>query len=138
MVTGAFERGELGFTLPDGQLLRVTLYPVRAPKIRLEKGKAEVELFFEADPFGPESLPMQSDTLRAFLEDRLKTELEAVFSAVQRVDSDVMGFGRFAAKRFFKASDWEQYDWKADYRTLTVSFSVSVMLSHNPHDPEME
>ena len=138
MVTDAFERGEMDFTLPDGQALSVTLYRIRAPKIRLGDGTAEVQLLLEADPFEPETAPLNSDALRAFLQDRLKAELDTVCSALQRVNSDVMGFGRFAAKRFKTVSEWEKYDWKSDYRTLSVTFSVSVMLSHNPHDPEME
>ncbi len=138
MVTGTFERGEMDFTLPDGQPLRVTLYRVHAPKIRFEKGQAEVKLYLEADPSEPESLKMRSDELRIFLEKRLETELNAVLSAIQSVNSDAMGFGRFAARRFPSVSDWEQYDWKADYRALTVSFSVTVMLSHSPHDPGTE
>ena len=138
MVTDAFRRGELGFTLPDGQMLRVSLYRMRAPKIRLGDGTAEVELFLEADPFEPETLPMRSDELKAFLKEQLETELFTVFSAIQSVKSDVMGFGRFAAKRFIRVSDWERYDWKEQYRTLRVRFSVSLILSHNPRDPEME
>ncbi|MBQ1821351.1 MAG: hypothetical protein II117_07105 [Clostridia bacterium] len=138
MVTDAFRRGELGFTAPDGQTLRVTVYRVRAPKIRLGNGTAEVELFLEADPFEPETVPMRSEELKAFLAEQLAAELNAVFSTIQSVNSDVMGFGRFAAKRFVRVSDWERYDWKSDYRTLSVTFSVTVTLSHNPHDPEME
>lgn len=138
MVTDAFRRGELGFTLPDGQTLRVTVYRMRAPKIRLGDGTAEVELFLEADPFEPETVPMRSEELKAFLAEQLAAELNAVFSAIRGVNSDVMGFGRFAAKRFIRASDWEKYDWKAQYRTLSVSFSVSLILSHSPHDPETE
>lgn len=138
MVTGAFRRGELAFTLPDGQTLRVALSRVRAPKIRANAHDARAEIFLEADLIEPASLSMQSGELRTFLKQRLEEELTAVFAALQRAGSDAMGFGRFQAKRFKTAADWENYDWKADYARLSVTFSVTVMLSHDPHDPETE
>ncbi|MBQ4423706.1 MAG: hypothetical protein II872_05240 [Clostridia bacterium] len=129
MVTDAFERGELLLTLPDGTPMSVVLYRVRAPKITLTGENARVELYLEADPVSPEYTGMGRAERKAFLKERIEAELDAVFSALQRVNSDAMGFGRFAAMRFKSAEDWEAYDWKADYRTLSVSFSVTVMLS---------
>ncbi len=138
MVTDAFRSGELQFTLPDGRPLRVALYRVRAPKIRANARNASVELFLEAELIAPGSLSMRSDELKTFLAGEIESELSAVFSALQRAGSDAMGFGRFQAKRFKTAADWENYDWKSDYRRLSVTFSVTVMLSHDPHDPETE
>ncbi len=138
MVTDAFRSGELQFTLSDGQPLRVALYRMRAPKIRATAQDANVELYLEAELIAPQSLPMQSEELKAFLAREIESELSAVFSALQRAGSDAMGFGRFMAKRFQTASAWEKYDWKSDYRKLSVTFSVTVMLSHDPHDPETE
>ena len=138
MVTDAFRSGEMQFTLPDGQPLRVTLYRVRAPKIRAGAHEADVKLYLEADLIAPASLPMQSAELKTFLAKEIESELSSVFSALQRAGSDAMGFGRFQAKRFQTAEAWESYDWKSDYRTLSVTFSVTVMLSHDPHDPETE
>ena len=129
MVTDAFERGELLLTLPDGTPMSVVLYRVRAPKITLTGENARVELYLEADPVSPEYTGMGRAERKAFLKERIEAELDAVFSALQRVNSDAMGFGRFAAMGFKSAEDWEAYDWKADYRTLSVSFSVTVMLS---------
>lgn len=137
-VLDEFRKGELMFTLPDGQPLVVKLYRMRAPKIRLNAGEATVKLFLEADLMEPESMPMDSEALKSFLETRLAAELDAVFAALKRHNSDAMGFGRFAAKRFRSASDWEAFDWKAAYRDLRATFTVTVMLSHNPHDPETE
>lgn len=138
MVTGAFRRGEMEFTLPDGQSLHTALYRVHAPKIHASAHEAHVELFLEADFVSPEKIPMQSGELKAFLERQLETELGEVLRTLQRVGSDAMGFGRYQAKRFRTAETWENYDWKADYGTLSVTFSVTVMLSHSPHEPETE
>ena len=138
MVTGAFRKGEMHFTLPNGVTLRTALYRMRAPKIRLERGEATVRLYLEADVLSPETVPMERDALRAFLEERLGAELDAVFSALQRAGSDAMGFGKVRAKQYKRVRDWEACDWKAEYRTLHASFIVTVMLSHDPHDQRTE
>ncbi len=138
MVTDGFRKGDLGFTLPSGEEITVTLYRMHAPKIRSDGRAARVELFLEADPKEPEKLPMQSDELKAFLKRELEGELHAVLSALQRAGSDAMGFGRFEAMRMKTAEEWERYDWKPAYRTLSVTFSVTVMLSHSPHEPQKE
>lgn len=138
MVKDVFRRGELLFTLPDGSPMSVTLYRMRAPKIRLNGSAAQVELYLEADPTEPQILSMDSETLRQYLEQQLSGELAAVFAALQRVGSDAMGFGRCAARAFRTAEAWEAYDWKADYQRLSVTFSVSVKLAHHPQNPGLE
>ena len=138
MVKDGFRRGEMGFVLEDGTALRVTLYRTRAPKIELDGRSAAVTLYLEADTYAPQAIPMESDALKSYLERQLSIELDAVLRALQEVNSDAMGFGRFAAKRFHTAAAWENYDWKADYRALSVTFTVNMMLSHSPHDPETE
>lgn len=138
MVTGAFRRGEMAFSLPDGKTVRVTLYRTRAPKIRVHGRDASVKLYLEADLNSPESVPMESEALKTLLEEQLEEELQTVLSALQRVNSDAMGFGRYAVRQFRSTDAWEAYDWKADYRALSVTFTVNVMLSHSPHDPETE
>lgn len=138
MVTDGFRKGDFPFTFSDGREATVTLYRVRAPKIRWNGGAAEVELFLEADPKEPEALPVQSGELKTFLERQLEAELEEVLTALQRAGSDAMGFGRFAATHMKTAGEWERYDWKSAYRNLPVTFSVTVMLSHSPHDPQKE
>ena len=138
MVKDAFRKGEMHFTLPDGSTLRTALYRVRAPKIRRRRGEADVELYLEADVLSPETVPMDRDSLRTFLENRLAAELEEVFSALRDAGSDAMGFGRFRAKQFRRISDWENCDWKAEYRSLRVAFSVTILLSHDPHDQRTE
>ena len=138
MVNGAFRSGERLCTLPDGQTMSVRLYRVRKPRIRLMRDRAEAELFLEADPVEPQTVPMTSEELKTFLETDLRDMLTRVFLALQRAGSDAMGFGRFAAKRFLTAEEWEAYDWKAAYRTLNVSFTVHVKLAHNPQEPILE
>lgn len=131
MVTDAFRKGEMHFTLPDGETLRTALYRMRAPKIRLEHGTAYVELFLEADVIEPNKIQITRDALKSFLKEQLETELSAVCSALQRTGSDAMGFGRFRAEQFRSVSEWEACDWKAEYRTLSVTFTVTLMLSHD-------
>ena len=138
MVTDAFRRGEAHYTLPDGRDLSVTLYRMRKPKIQLNGSSASVTLYLEADPTAPQTVEMDSDALRAFLKTQLETELSAVFTALQSVNSDAMGFGSVAAKRFRTVAAWEAYDWKAAYRNLSVTFSVQLKLAHNPRDPILE
>lgn len=138
MVTGLFKRGEMRFRLPDGQEIGVTFYRVHAPKVCVSGRSAHAALSLEADLFEPERLSIESGTLKTFLEEQLETELKAVFAALQRAGSDAMGFGRFRTGRFLTAAEWEAYDWKADYRAITATFSVSVMLSHSARDPETE
>ena len=132
MVNDVFRKGELQFTLPDGTLLCAALYRLRAPKIRLNGTEATVELFLEAEVLSPEILPMERTELKRFLEERLCSELSATFAALQRKNSDAMGFGRLRAKQFRSAAAWEHCDWKAEYRALNVTFSATVMLSHDP------
>ena len=131
MVTDAFRKGEMHFTLPDGDTLRAALYRMRAPKIRLEHGKAYAELFLEADVIEPETVRFERDALKAFLKEQLETELSEVCSALRRANSDAMGFGRFRAKQFRRTSEWEACDWKAEYRSMEVVFSVTLMLSND-------
>ncbi|MBR0507759.1 MAG: hypothetical protein IJJ86_04040 [Clostridia bacterium] len=132
MVTDAFRRAELLFPLPDGTPMSVALYRVRAPKITMNENGARAELFLEAEPVSPQSTGMEREELKAFLSERIESELKAVLSALQRVNSDAMGFGRYAVRRFKSTEEWEAYDWKATYRTLNVTFSVKLMLSHEP------
>ncbi len=129
MVTGAFRKGEMHFTLPDGSTLRAALYRMRAPKVRLKNGEATVSLYLEADVLEPTELPMERDALKAFLTEQLETELGAVLVALQRVGSDVMGFGKYRAAQFRSVPAWEACDWKTEYRSLRVTFSVTLMLS---------
>ena len=138
MATGAFKRGEMRFVLPDGQPVTAAFYRVRAPKRRGRGTQASAELFLEADLLAPETLSMESDALKSFLEKQLEAELSTVFRALQRVGSDAMGFGSMQAKRFRSAEEWEAYDWDADYRAMTVAFRVNVMISQRPHDPGTE
>lgn len=138
MVTDAFRRGEVQLTLPDGRELAVTLYRMRKPKLRLSGGSASVTVYLEADPTEPQTIEMDSEQLKSLLQSHLETELMAVFSALQKANSDAMGFGRLAARRFTDTEAWEAYDWKAAYRTLSVTFTVQLKLSHNPRDPILE
>ena len=138
MVTDEFRRGDKQMLLPDGRIMTVTLYRMRKPKIRLNGNSASVELYLEADPSQPLSISMDSEPLKDLIRSDLETELSAVFRALQRVNSDAMGFGRIKARAFRSVSEWEAYDWKADYRSMDVVFSVSVKLAHNPHDPSLE
>lgn len=138
MVTDAFRRGERMFTLPDGRALVVTLYRVKAPRIELSGNTASVRLFLEADLLDPKTVPMDSASFKAYLSAALEADLSAVLEALQRVGSDAMGFGRFAAKQFSRVKDWETYDWKARYRSLSVTFSVSVGLAHDPRGSGLE
>ncbi len=138
MVIGAFQKGEMHFTHPDGSAMRAALYRMRAPKIRLRNGEARVELRLKADVFDPETAPMDRNALKTLIEKQLEAELSAVFAALQRANSDAMGFGRFRAKQFRSAAEWEACDWKSEYRALKVVFSVTVMLSHEPRRSETE
>ena len=138
MVTDAFRRGEALLHLPDGRELAVTLYRMRKPKIALSGGRAAVTVYLEADPTEPQTVELDSMELRTILKTQLEAELSAVFAALQRVNSDAMGFGRAAAKRFRTVEAWEAYDWKAAYRALAVTFTVQLRLSHNPRDPILE
>ena len=137
MVLGEFQKGEMHFTLPDGSAMRAALYRMHAPKIQLSHGNVAVELTLEADIIDPETIPMDRTGLKQFLEEQLEKELYAVFSALQKAGSDAMGFGRYRAKQFRRVLNWEACDWKAEYRMLNATFSVTVMLSHRPHDTEM-
>lgn len=130
MVTGAFRKGEMHYTLPDGGTLRAALYRMRAPKIRLKNGEATVRLYLKADVIEPETVLMERNALKAYLANRLETELSVVLAALQSVNSDAMGFGRFRAAQFRSASGWEACNWKAEYKTLRVTFSVTLMLSY--------
>jgi len=132
MVTDAFRKGVMRFALPDGSTPDVMMYRMRAPKIRLKNGEATVELFLEADILEPASVSTDREELKKLIKEQLETELSAVLSALQSVNSDAMGFGRFRAKQFRTASAWEACDWKAEYRQLSVTFSVTLMLSHDP------
>ena len=111
---------------------------MRAPNIRLHNGEASVELHLKADVFDPETVSMEQDALKALIEERLETEFSAVFAALQRANSDAMGFGRFRAEQFRDVKAWEACDWKSEYRALNVTFSVTVMLSHERRGSETE
>ena len=104
----------------------------------MRNGKATVDVFLEADPIEPLTVPADSESLRTWIETQVEVELQSVFRALQSVNSDAMGFGRFAARAFRSTEEWETYDWKADYRGLSVAFSATVMLSHDPNDPSSE
>ena len=75
---------------------------------------------------------LTDDELKGLLQSHLEQMLNSVFRALQKANSDAMGFGRFAAMRFLTAEDWEAYDWKAAYRALSVGFSVHIRLAHCP------
>ncbi len=138
MVTDAFRRGKRVFTLPDGRPLVVTLYRMRRPQIELSGDTAQVKLYLEADFSQPQTVPMDSETFKAFVRDRIEADLAAVCRALQNAGSDAMGFGRFAAKAFHSAAAWEAYDWKTAYRALKVTFTVSLGLVNDPRDSGLE
>ena len=131
MVTDAFKSGELLLTLPDGQLLSVRLQRAQKPRIEWTGETIAADLYLEADPIAPNVLPMTDEELKTLLASHLEETVHSVFLALQNANSDAMGFGRFAAKRFFTAEDWEAYDWKAAYRALSVVFTVHVRIVHN-------
>ena len=132
MVTDAFRKGVMCFSLPDGSMFNVTLYRMRVPKIRIKNGKATVELFLEADIIEPAHVSTDREELKESIKEQLESELSAVLSALQKAGSDAMGFGRFRAKQFRTALEWEACNWKGEYRSLSVTFSVTLMLSHDP------
>ena len=129
MVTDAFRKGEMAFTLTDGTEIRVKLYRMRAPKVQLKKGTAQIRLYLEADVLAPEQIGMDRSTLKMQITAQLEHELSTVFAALQKANSDAMGFGRIRAKQFRSVSDWEACDWKTEYRALSAVFSVTLMLS---------
>lgn len=138
MMTDAFRSGELLCTLPDGRTMSVKLHRARRPKMQWTGEGMRAELYLEADVISPQTVPMTSEECKAFLESHLEQMLVRVFTALRGANSDAMGFGRLAAKRFTTVEAWEAYDWKAAYRTLSVTFSVHIRLAHNPREPILE
>lgn len=138
MVRDTFESGELLCALPDGQPLAVRLYRVRRPNVTLYGNAAQVTVYLEADVTEPESVSMTSEELSDWIVSVLEERMRRTFSALQAANSDAMGFGRFAVRRFHSTAAWEAYDWKAAYRTLSVSFCVRLKLAHNPREQILE
>lgn len=136
MVTDAFRKGDKLFTLPDGSLLSVALSRVRKPKIRLKDNTATVELYLSAEVTEPHSLDLDSAALKRYLETHMNAELNEIFRALQSVNSDAMGFGRYAARRFQTVEAWEAYDWKAAYQRLNAAFSVQLRLLNKQNRTE--
>lgn len=133
MVNDRFERGRVLLPNGDGTILTVYLYRLKAPKITFSMEHVSVELYLEADIEQPEYVALEERTAtKAYLEEWLKTELLRVLASLQEANSDAMCFGREAVRSFDSTEAWESFDWKAVYRTLPVSFSVSVRLSGNP------
>lgn len=129
MVTDAFQSGELICTAQDGRMIEVKLRRVKRPRMSVENGQATAELFLEADVISPASDPIAEEALTALLETELASMLREVYDALRGMNSDAMGFGREAAKRFSTVEAWEAFDWKAEYRQMPCTFTAHVRLA---------
>ncbi len=139
MVTDAFKRGRLQLETPQGVALTVVLVRSVKPAVSFDRTQSSVEIYLEAELEQPTVLyEMNSEELKAFLETELESSLSRVFLALQANNCDAMGFGRYAMMTFRRAADWAAYDWKADYRSMAVTFHVSCKLLHNPQNIGLE
>lgn len=129
MVNGRFEMGRLPFG--DGEKpMTVSFRKLRPPKIEMQPNGITVRIYLEGDVDQPYDVTLEElEAIRMYLEQELASELDAVIKVLQKANSDAMGFGRYAVRSFRTTEEWEKYDWKAVYRTIPVSFSVSVRMS---------
>lgn len=43
--------------------------------------------------------------------------------------SDIVGFGKFAAKNFLTQNDWQEYDWRTNFKNTFFDVDVSVVIA---------
>lgn len=65
--------------------------------------------------------------IRQAAEAFVEQELSRVFSLCQSLNSDAMGMGRLVSRGFSTVAEWEAYEWKRKYPSLTVSFNVRLV-----------
>lgn len=67
--------------------------------------------------------------IKEMVESRIEDELTRVFKQCQKLGSDAMGMGKCASKLFYSTDEWEKYDWKSHYGSMSVDFIVDVTMN---------
>lgn len=134
LVRGDYRRGTLAYPLENGETasLLVVLNKKRTEvETSGENPRARVVLSLnitvEHDPSRGIGESWHSGG-RQRLEEYLEGELLKVFEKCRGLDSDAMGFGRYASMNFRSAEVWEAYRWKRAYSALEAEFEITLNL----------
>ena len=131
MGAGAFSSGRMTFFMEDGKPFVVRLEKRRRihreltvegmPKARLEiplRGRVEL---------GKTDI-LSEEEMAQWLSNKLEQEIQKLFSTLQGLDCDAMGFGKLAVMKCYSAEEWEKMNWRTAYQNLKADFSVSLVL----------
>ncbi|MBR5949396.1 MAG: hypothetical protein IKZ82_12240 [Clostridia bacterium] len=134
LVRGDYKRGTIAYPLENGETASLLVFPNKR-KISVDLGgdapRAKVELrlnvTIERDPtrnIGENWETKEREKLESFFE----AKLGKVFEKCRELNSDAMGFGRYASMNFRSTADWEAFSWKSEYGSLGAEFTVEVNL----------
>jgi spore germination protein KC len=136
MVKGKFQRGIL--TIEDknspGNVIPFDIRQGRPPKIKVtfddNVPSIDIKLNIEADigaiqsriPYGKID---KIDELNSMLEANIKDGVEKTIEKTQRGwNTDIFGFGYYAAGHFFTIQEFEKYNWIKHYKDARVKVEV--------------
>ena len=93
-------------------------------------GKPKIKVDTDADPVKIEisiqlSVSNQDQRMRVEkLRDSLKSDIEALIEHAQRMGAEPFGFAEIAARSFATLDQWQQYDWREQFRHADVEIKL--------------
>lgn len=126
MAQGAFLRGRMQWYHPQFGTVSVLLRRKRPPKVVCGADGVSVTVYLIAEPETPRTLSDPNGSVKEWLGQSLERELAETFSALQGMNADGMGFGRYELMR--TGGEGIGSAWKERYRTLSATFSVRLEL----------
>lgn len=135
-------RGELSrifLTIPDlyqpGSILQMEISQKQRPRILVRKNgskvEAEVRLELSADIIGIETgqsyeLPDNIQRIEKSAGSWIEKQCRSVLKKAQDLGTDIFGFGQKARWLVADWSEWQAWDWRADFRQMPVKLQVRV------------
>lgn len=107
----------------------------RKPKIRVDvsgdKPKISIEIFAEADfaaaaPYT--AVEQNPDEFIAEVCGEAETEIRKFLEKTKSMNTDIIGFGSYAKRKFLDLKDFEKYNWKSKYKDAEFDVRVNFTL----------
>ena len=60
----------------------------------------------------------------------MTSQISSYLNKISKVyKSDIVGFGKFAAKNFLTQNDWNNYDWRSNFKNAFFDVDVNVIVA---------
>ena len=141
LITNELDFSTLNITSPfnPNETLDIYISTFKKPKIEVDittgSPFVQVNLYvaarivsfnsYEINLLTEEKLNLVQDTVKRHLENQIYDYLN---TTAKKYNSDISGFGRYAAKNFITIDDWNNYNWLENYQNSVFKVNVDISI----------